>query len=293
MRPVSRRPRAGFTLAELLVALVLFSILGAAMLKVLTSQQRSYNAQLSRTGMQQSIRVAAAILPGEFRELDAGDGDIVAMSDTSITVHSYRQFGIVCSPPTLGGVVTGVAISLRGPLFSSSRDFVVGDSLYVWYEGDGTIRTDDGWVPGRIVTVSSGNCPTLPNAGSDVKLNVALAMGGALVNAAGNIPNGAPVRGFETRIYRLYQAPDGKWYLGIKRGGTTDQLIGPLTGSTGLTFTYRDAAGAVTATRTSVARIDVTLRAVTKNPIYNSQGTLSTVSDSVVMSVALRNNPRF
>ncbi len=296
MSALAFRRRSGFTLTELLVALILFSILGGAILKVLTSQQRSYNAQLARTSLQQNIRAAAAILPNELREIDAVEGDIIAMSDTVLTIHQMRQFGIVCNPPTLGGALAGLATTLRGPLYSSSRNFVVGDSLYIWYEGNSSVRTDDGWMVGKVTAVSTGACPTLPAAGnSDIKLTLTLALGAGQTNTAGYIPTGSPVRGYETRTYRLYKYTDNRYYLGVAiNGAATQPLLGPIT-SNGLTFVYRDgtAANAVTAVRTSVARIDVTLRAETKNPIYTSGGSLATASDSVAFSVYLRNNPRY
>jgi len=74
--------RRGLTLVELLVALVLLSIVSAALYRVLVSNQRIYEAQTQRIDMQQNIRAAATILPADMRELDASEGDISAASAT-------------------------------------------------------------------------------------------------------------------------------------------------------------------------------------------------------------------
>ena len=68
--------RRGFTLIELMIALVLLGLVSTAVYKVLVNNQRVYLAQTQTIDLQQNIRAAAAILPAEFRELDAADGDI-------------------------------------------------------------------------------------------------------------------------------------------------------------------------------------------------------------------------
>src|SRR5437773_316193 len=94
--------RRGLTLVELLVALVLLSIVSAALYRVLVSNQRIYQAQTQRIDMQQNIRAAAQILPADLRELDASEGDISAASATSVTFRAMRWIGIMCSAPVTG-----------------------------------------------------------------------------------------------------------------------------------------------------------------------------------------------
>lgn len=304
-----RRQRRAFTLVELLVAVVLFGILGTAILKVLTSQQRAYAGQLQRTALQQNIRVAATVLPNELRGLDPADSDIVAMTDSSLTIRSIQQLGILCSAPVLGGAVNNLSLTMRGPLYSAARAFTTTDSVLVFYEGNSKIRTDDSWIRGKVLTTGSGSCPTLPNTGNDPTLTVLLMLRPSQLNAVGAIPTGAPIYGYEIRTYQVFKdATDKRWYLGLQRGNTTDAYIGPLVGQSvatsgplegeligakGVTFTYRDAAGAVTAIPTSVAQIGVTLRAETRNPIRKSNGVLGFAQDSVSFVVSVRNNPRF
>jgi prepilin-type N-terminal cleavage/methylation domain-containing protein len=104
--------RRGFTLVELLIAIVLLGIVTTAMYKVLLQNRRTFAAQTQRIDLQQNIRAAATILPAEFRELDAADGDIRGpLSPTSITIRANRQAAIICDAPALGGA--GAISSLR------------------------------------------------------------------------------------------------------------------------------------------------------------------------------------
>jgi prepilin-type N-terminal cleavage/methylation domain-containing protein len=293
------RGHRGFTMIELLVALVLLGIVSTAIYRVLVNNQRLYLAQTQRIDLSQNIRAAGNVLPAEFRELDASEGDITAMSATSISIRAMRWLGFLCSPPVLGGALTGVAMIVRGgapgqPLFFGSRAINQNtDSLLIYYDGNPTTRTDDFWATGQITAAPNGqNCPD-GQAGQRLIINLNLLGLGA--NTVGAIPVGAPVRGFERVTYQLYQqAGDTSWYLGFQPGGGTMQpLVGPLLPN-GLTFTYYDANGNVTATRTQVARIDITVRARTVASIRKG-GTapLAPAVDSIVTSVALRNNRRF
>ncbi len=114
-------------------------------------------------------------------------------------------------------------------------------------------------------------------------------------NVAGAIPVGAPVWGFERVTYQLYQpAGDTSWYVGFQPGGGTMQpLIGPVLAN-GLTFSYFNSTGTVTAVPAQVARIDITVRARTAAAIRTGgYAPLAAAVDSIVTSVALRNNRRF
>src|SRR5439155_226723 len=193
--------RRGFTLIELMVALVLLAIVAGGIYQVLVTNQQTYLAQTQRIDLQQNLRAGVTILPADFRELDPADGDIPVM-------------------PT--------------------------------------------WVGGTF-------------------------------NVAGAITNGSPLRGYHAITYQLYQASDGKWYVGQQdnsAGGSLQPLIGPVA-SNGLQFTYYDAAGAITAVPTQVASIGITLIGQTASPIRqaNAPG-VAYKTDTVTTRVAVRNNPR-
>lgn len=282
--------RRGFTLIELLVALVLLGIVTAGIYRVLVSNQRIYQAQTQRIDLQQNIRAAVTILPAEFRELNATGGDIKAMSATSITIRAMRQLAIICSPPPLGGALGNISMTIRQAPFFGRALVPITDSVVMFYDGDEGSRSDDSWVLANVGAITNQNCPDgRPGWGITMSPNL---FAGQL-NQLGAIPDGAPVRGFETVTYRLYQAPDNLWYIGLENVSGIQPLIGPVT-SDGLSLRYFNAAGAETADRTQVAEIEIGVRGRTAQPVQGGAGGgLVIPVDSIVTRVALRNNRRF
>ncbi len=280
--------RKGFTLVELLVALVLLSIVSAAIYKVLVSNDRVYSAQTQRMELSQNIRAAATILPADFRTLDATDSDITAMSATSITIRAIRQLAVVCDTPTLAGAVT---FHVRKDPFYGPRMFAAGsDSLLMYYEGDNGTRFDDGWTPAALVAYVNENCVD-GKAGYRLVVNTRMLAG--QIGGKGSVPYGAPVLGFESVTYRLYQpAGDTSWYIGYQNASGTQPLIGPVL-SNGLSFVYYDSTNTVTADKAKVAIIELRVRARTSIPVRDANSMLRVPVDSFVMKVSLRNNRRF
>jgi len=292
--------RRGFSLIELMIALVLLGLVSTAVYKVLVNNQRLYLAQTQTIDLQQNIRAAAAILPAEFRELDAPDGDISAMGATSLRIRAMRQLAFVCNMPVLGGGIGNLDLVIRStPMYGSRQVFTVGDSLLVYWEGNPGSRSDDIWLPARIQSINATG-PLCNDSGATLNQGTSLRMqpqwiNNAALNVASAIPRGAPVRGFDRVSYELYQAPDGDWYLGQRNpavGGTIQPVVGPLTGANGLTFSYYDSIGTVTTDSFKVAQIQIVLRARTASPIRGADGVQTYKVDSVVTRVALRNNPR-
>lgn len=297
--------RRGFSLVELLIAMVLLAIVTAGLYRTLMTNQRVYQQQTQVIGLQQNLRAAAAILPQELREIDASDSDITAMSATSLSVRAHRWTAVLCTPPVTGlgaglGLqqLSNVPMIIRAqPFFGRSTGIIPAtDSLFVRYEGDDGTRRDDGWVIGRPLSVTAGAaaCPPLglvPQAGQVMRVN--LDFQGKL-NFPTSIVNGDPVIGFEPVTYAL-DSIGTDWYVSLTNpSGNKQPLIGPLL-SNGLAFAYYDSTGAVTVDRTKVARVDITLRAQTAQQIRARSGSngLVRMVDSVLTSVALRNNRRY
>ncbi len=314
--------RRGFTLIELMIALVLLGIVSTAIYKVLVGNQRIYMAQTQQIDLQQNLRAAATILPAEFRELDAAEDDITAMGPDSIRMRAMRQlafvcatpvlgggigqitlmvrpvpiYGIVCATPVLGGGIGQITLMVRPvPIYGTRTTIAKDDSLLVYWEGNALSRNDDQWLPAQVKQVP------VPGVCSDGSLAIALSLdptwlNNPALNRVGAITDGSPVRGFDKLTYRVYQAGDGHWYLGQKNSSkstaTIQPLIGPLIGSNGVTFSYFTAAGAVTTDRLQVGQIGIVVRAQTAAPVRGPTGSFANKVDSVVTLVTLRNNPR-
>jgi prepilin-type N-terminal cleavage/methylation domain-containing protein len=295
--------RRGFTILELLVALVLLGLVSTAIYRVLVNNQRLYMAQTQRIDLSQNIRAANTILSAEFRELDAFDGDITAIGPDSLVIRGMRWLSFICVPPALTGNNAGNQMIIRGnavgtPMFFGSRYInETNDSLLIYLDGNQTTRLDDYYVSARLAsTPGNQQCPAV--GAVPAMPGTRIVFDGNFIpgtNVAGAITVGAPVRGFERVKYRIYRpAGDTSWYIGFQPAGQTMQpLIGPVL-SNGLTFQYFNAAGVATAVRTQVARIDVTVRARTTAQVRTGGSAPSrAIIDSITFSVALRNNRRF
>jgi prepilin-type N-terminal cleavage/methylation domain-containing protein len=294
--------RRGFTLIELMIALVILGIVSAAVYQVLVTNQRTYLAQTQRIDLQQNIRAAATILPAEFREMNAmgtvgaNNGDITGMGSTTITIRAMRQLSFLCVAPPLGGGVGQITLTVRQqPIFGSRQTFAVSDSILVFYEGDPTSRNDDSWVQGQVKGVTTGVCPDANgNHPAWVLTLQPTWIAGSQFNVAGAITSGSPIRGFTSITYGLWQSPtDNQYYVAQTAGGSTQPLVGPLSDANGLTFKYFDATGVATADSSKVAQIEIHVSGRTASKI--SQPTAAGVTykiDSVVTRVAIRGNTR-
>jgi prepilin-type N-terminal cleavage/methylation domain-containing protein len=311
---MSTLSRRGFTLVELLVALVLLGIVSASLYRVLVNNQRMYQSQTQRIDLQSNLRAAQSILPADLREVDASEGDITAASATSLTFRAMRWLGFICNPPATGGGLQNPVLlfTLTNKKVFFIRFPAAGDSVLIRYEGDEGTRNDDSWVRGVVTATGTLNCPGSPiypdnTAGRllTVSASMLAADSGPVLktpNAANTIYAGAPVRGFASVTYSLYQpSGDTSWYVGMRSGSNAVQpLIGPVL-TNGLEMTYFDSAGTQLTTPLSasdllrVMRVTITVRARTAQPVRRTSGgtLLGSVIDSTVARVALRNNRRF
>jgi prepilin-type N-terminal cleavage/methylation domain-containing protein len=257
-----RRLTRGFTLVELLIAVALLGLIAAVVYPLITGNRRLYQSTAQRIDAQQALRAATTILTTELRELDAAEGDILALSETGLTIRATRQLAFLCADPSPGA--TSVLAIRESPLFAV-RDFnPATDSLFIHFV-DSTDH--DSWLLARLVSVGTGVCADGTAART---LSVRYA------TPAAELAVGAPVRGFEVVSYRLYRAGDGQWQIGLEDGGagSIQPLVGPVT-SNGLAFIPRDAAGGLTTDPTRVATIEIDVRVA---------------GDSQTTAVALRNN---
>ena len=293
--------RRGYSLLEMMIALVLLGIIGIAAYKVFFVNMRAFQSQTQRVDLQQNLRASAALMAAELRMLNASEGDIKAMASDSIRIRAMRQLAVICTAPVLGGSqpLTGLTMVVRGSgpgdsLFFGSRTFSTAtDSLFVYYEGAASDRTDDTWLPARLTAVAAQNCTDTNKPGQRLTFNLPTLVA-PQANVNGNITVGSPVWGFEYNVtYRSYTDPsDGKWYLGMRDASGIQPIIGPLTGSGGLTFTYYDSTGTVTAVTTRVASIRIRVIGQTAQAVFQQGGTPTNPVDSMTTWVSLRNNLR-
>jgi prepilin-type N-terminal cleavage/methylation domain-containing protein len=286
--------RRGFTLIELLIGMVLLGLVSTAIYKLLLNNERLYRLQTQRSNLNDAIRSAAMIIPTEVRELDATDGDILAMSTTSITYKATRAAGILCLDP--GSVLT---VTLYGSsLFGLRSPSSTQDSIILFNEGDPTTRADDAWIHGAVTGVTTGTACAGSSASTAVTIATNAGTNGATTGKMATVQKGAPVKFFEVCKLSLYSDGTDYW-LGLatysrasSSWGSTQPLVGPLT-STGISFSYTDNTNTTTADSSKVARIGIVIRGNTSEAVRGSSGAMAKVVDSLMTSVALRNNKRY
>lgn len=100
----SPRRRAGFTLVELMVALVISGLLMAVVFQMLSGQSRLVAVQSGKEEAQQNVRGALEIISSELR--GAMPGAILDARDQSFTFMQPRAWGVVCS--VVGTTVTAL-----------------------------------------------------------------------------------------------------------------------------------------------------------------------------------------
>lgn len=315
-----RRPaRAGFSLTELMIALVLVGIVGTSVTTILLRQQRFYRSANDILATRSQIRQAVSLLPADLRSVSSANGDIRTMSGSMIDFDATVGGGIICQANAAVANLQDIYILPRG---SGGLNRLTG-----WVsspqEGDRAVLYDDVnnsfSAPITLLAVSGAQvieptaaalaCPAsvyLKNATDQAAprhhLRLNLASTAPVTPAA---IAGEPVRFLRHVRYSLTQAADdSQWYLGYEEFNGTGNSTGiqivsgpyrPLAADTtsGLTFAYYNAAGALlpfTAT-TQVARVEVAVRGLTRGATPQSGSTRAdgrlAVSDRFI--VGLRN----
>ena len=135
LRLVIPAGRGGFSLIEMLIALLVATVLTVAAFTILASQVALYSVQGAKLGTQVSLRTGAGMLSWALQETSATGGDLVTLGTNSVTMRAVHGAGIICSTSTQWFGVHDV-----------SGQFAASDSVLTY-----SIQ-DDEW---NIVTVSA------------------------------------------------------------------------------------------------------------------------------------------
>lgn len=309
-RLTHQRPRrAGLTIVELLVVIMIMGLVGSATFRVLNKQQQVYKDGSRQAAMQRELRITGSSLPQEMRSTSSAGGDIQDVSESAITFLANIGSGIICDfaggshvllPPLSGAQVT---------LTNWYTQPVPGDSVFIYDDGPMAGSEDDTWIRRRVTSVDTRpdtDCPGAPftDPVNDVgKLRWRIGVGAGLpvtVQAGTVVRFARPVR------YSLYQSSVSRdWYLGYEEqsgaGWTTIEPVGgpfrPYAAGdylpSGMQLRYFDSLGVrvmgnSALERRGISRVDVFLRtdaglsSVTERRPRN-------VVDSLMMRVAIRN----
>lgn len=280
---LTRSPRRGFTLAELMIAVVLMLIVAGAGYQLLFTTQRLVLVQAEQVNLQSNVRGGAFVVANELRELStmaSGNGnqnDIVRIAPSDITYRAMRGIGFICQIPG----ATQIRIGRLD--FSGYRDpQPIRDSAFVFLDGNPDTDADDTWLPLAITNVSAGACPgTRPGITLTVSSNPSLS----------GLEVGTPLRIYEIMQLKLYQSQGESW-LGarsVSGGESIQPLLGPLADANGFELNYLDGQGAPTANPHAVKSIRFTVRGVSAEAVRSGGAEATRIEDELTTQVALRN----
>jgi prepilin-type N-terminal cleavage/methylation domain-containing protein len=311
------RSRPGFTLAELMIVVVLIGVIGSALTTLLVRQQRFHRAVASVTDSRSRMRDVATILPTDLRSISTVSSDILAMDLTSLQFRAFVGASALCDYGSTTTIDIPPRTLVSGQVLTAwINPPAANDIAYLYDQGTEAGNADDTWQPFTIVSIASGTdatwCPatTKLTAAGDVaatRYRITLA---TAPNQA-RVVTGAVIRFAREVRYSLYQGADGQWYVGYERctpnatyglPGTCanrEVLAGPVLPATtsaatsGLYFQYFNKDGTEitdVANAAQIARIDVGIR-TTSESLRKATGTNLNITggDSLKFTVGFRN----
>jgi prepilin-type N-terminal cleavage/methylation domain-containing protein len=220
------KSRRGFTLAEMLVTMVVMGIVGSALAGLFASQSRFYD----HAGQSQRARYVAqtalnAVL-SDLRMVEATGGVVSPTTTEKLTVDVPYAMGILCAKT---GAAT-VALFPIDPLVADQAKF----AGFAWRDDNGSysyVRAADGAALG---TGMSGTC--LANG-------VSLVSGGSVATVSSAVPAGAdvgdPVLLLQRITYEFKASNAMPGRIALWRtiaGGQSDELVGPFSNTAGFRF---------------------------------------------------------
>jgi prepilin-type N-terminal cleavage/methylation domain-containing protein len=189
--------RAGLTLVELLVAMVVTGIVGAALIQIILAQNRS-------AGSNEAWRVARSVSRGSLNRLLAdlrlvesnGALDSATVSGQDMTLRVPYAFGVACNANNITGPGLTVSLLPVDPTLLGAIYF----AGFAWrdvYTSAYKYRTSSG--NGAALLAPSSNPSICVQAGD----TISTLPGGSVVNLTANtMGSGTPTRGMNVFLYQ-------------------------------------------------------------------------------------------
>jgi prepilin-type N-terminal cleavage/methylation domain-containing protein len=319
-RAAARPTRAGFTLVELLISIVILAVVMTALVKVFSSQQQLYTRTREAADVQRDLRMGFNMLPVDLRSAATapviGVSDLADLSDSALSVRATIGQSIICNKVPLPLGAPSVQIDLP-PLNLASHTLTtwhaeptVGDIVLLYNDSTSIGPEDDYWDQHVIVAKQELSTTCTGGPFTDPALDAGKMRFRLTLNrpVADSVRLGAGVRFLRWARYSLFR-PSGvgtsaetQWYLGYRENPgqlgweATQPIAGPFRpaggSGPGIGFSYFDANGVALAAPVNpraVARIDLTFRAQAR--VRGAGATEYAVRDSLALRVAMRNRP--
>jgi prepilin-type N-terminal cleavage/methylation domain-containing protein len=274
------RDHRGFTLVELLVALVISGIITGAIFQALLNQGRFSRLQSAREEVQDNSRAALETITGELRGI--GVDAISAYSPQSITFRTPRIWGVVCGYAATGELnvlfASGMQSTLRAGQDSLAVPLPSGPATWQFHSvTDVTHASTD-------VVAATTRCNTA--LGTNPPVTAAATPTASRVRAYSGAPSGLAAGEFvylyERVSYSLGTAAvPGTWIL-----RNDEPLAGPIPADGGLQLVYFTAANTNPTNAQEIRSIRVV---ISMNSTAKFGGASQRTSDSTVIYLRNRN----
>ena len=308
--------RRGFSLVELIVAVLVASVIGTALVVTLRNQERFYSSATEIVGLRSQLRDAGDVLVSDIRGAAVARYGLQLMTDTAAEFFATLGSSIICVSPGGRTLFLPPATLSSGTVLTSLLASPDTGDLALIYSMPGGNPDSARWVESRISSFASRSLATSCPASSGFTSSMDAAAGRtgfALtlpVAPSAGIRKGAPVRFLRRGRYSLYRSSDGDWYLGYRRCNaigrsvctTVQPVSGPYlsysrngAGTGGLAFRYFDGNGVElldASLSPTIARIDVVLRGETRRAVSLAGDARARYRDSAVVTISPRNRVR-
>ena len=241
----SRPRRRGFTLAEIIICVVLLGVLGTALTRLMLAQSRLYALQRAKRDARAVGRTSMNLLFSDLRMVHDGadaPGGVMLASPNSLSVKVPYAVGLVC------GNVTGSTVVSMFPVDSAARAM----AKYAGYAWRNRLTKQYTYVP---VTDTVGNAPLTPSSSPSTCTSTAKIKSDTVNGrswgptdvkpqsvTAGTQP-GAPVFFFQNILYFFGNSTSFPGKVGLFRrieGRTAEELVAPFDAGARFKFFVRN-----------------------------------------------------
>lgn len=308
MRTRAAGARSGTSVVELMVALVLFGIVGMATLRSLDRQARFHSGILSILESRGQHAAAHEAVAVALRSVSSAAGDINRFSDSAIVFRLPLGSAVLC------GVSSGIidlapdSVAAGQTLASFRTTPEPGDTAWVFDEGATDLALDDAWIGLHVTAAARGpdRCRGTPFV--DSILDAGRSSWRVTVSSAAppTVAPGSPIRLTRTARFALYRGGTGEYALGYSdvnaatgRWVAIQPVSGPyvpynsaMPSASGLAFAGMDSSGASTMLLGpgSPAAIHMDTRTLTSRGVRMDGIVRGRFADSLHSLIALRNS---
>jgi hypothetical protein len=304
-------PRRGVSIAELLVALTLFGVVGAALVRALDRQARFHTGIVRLVETHAQLAVTHDAVAAELRAATSPN-DVLQLTDTAIVYRTALGAGIACT--VAAGIVHLAPQVLAGgqALARLRTPPQPGDTVWLHDEGPSPAPGDDAWHATAVLSAAPvpGACDATPyvNPVSDAGRPAWRLVLDTVPPVPATVRQGTLVRVTRLARFALYRSSTGDWNLGWSDWNAATarwNVIQPVTGpflpyngaapsASGVALRAADSLGGATsigAGSAAPATLGLTTRAPTAIAIRVDGLARGPHTDSLRSVIALRNRP--